>query len=285
MQLPLPVKTSWVPKRNNWGDVLAPLLIETLSGQPPVFSREANGRCLTVGSLITPDGLRTGDHIWGSGMLKRADISQTLELTFHAVRGPISRELLRDQGWEVPEVYGDPALLMPFILKAAPTKHTQRTIGIVPHLTVPTESVAALSHVRADIRVIDVTVGVENFIRELVQCDVVLSSSLHGIIAAEAYGIPAAWVELHQPLEGLDDVDNHLKYSDCYASTNRECPAPISWMDRFVDAAMVEDAAAQAESTPRPTLDLESLLRACPFNVRGVWRPEELPGRQIELIQ
>ena len=79
----------------------------------------------SVGSNIT-GGKRRGNYqdatIWGSGILnepsRREVIFQKLsrrKLDVRAVRGPLTRDALLRLGHQCPEIYGDPAILMPMI--------------------------------------------------------------------------------------------------------------------------------------------------------------------------
>lgn len=52
-------------------------------------------------------------------------------------------------------------------------------------------------------------------IDQIVQSKLIISSSLHGVILADAYGIPSVWYR------GLDKVID-FKYYDYYASTGRK---------------------------------------------------------------
>lgn len=53
-------------------------------------------------------------------------------------------------------------------------------------------------------------------VSDIVNSDVVISSSLHGIIVAEAYGFPAIWVRISNLLIG----DRH-KFLDYFEAFNR----------------------------------------------------------------
>lgn len=73
-----------------------------------------------IGSVAT-SGFQNAT-IWGSGMLnypsskKRKFIfNHFVKLDIRAVRGPLTREALQWYGHDCPEVYGDPAILMPKI--------------------------------------------------------------------------------------------------------------------------------------------------------------------------
>ncbi|MBE6782684.1 MAG: polysaccharide pyruvyl transferase family protein [Ruminococcaceae bacterium] len=59
-------------------------------------------------------------------------------------------------------------------------------------------------------------IGISKFVEEIKSSEKVISSSLHGIILAETYGVPAVF------LNTGGYVDNALiKYYDWYYSTNR----------------------------------------------------------------
>jgi polysaccharide pyruvyl transferase WcaK-like protein len=65
-----------------------------------------------------------------------------------------------------------------------------------------------------DINVINLaTNSVENVIEEIYSCDTVISSSLHGIIVAHAYNIPAVWVKFSNNLFG-----DGIKFYDYFES-------------------------------------------------------------------
>ncbi|MFD1079906.1 polysaccharide pyruvyl transferase family protein, partial [Longispora fulva] len=53
------------------------------------------------------------------------------------------------------------------------------------------------------------TLDVEATTKEILECEKVLSTSLHGLIVAHAYGIPAVWVKMSDKIFG-----NDIKYAD-----------------------------------------------------------------------
>jgi pyruvyltransferase len=106
-----------------------------------------------------------------------------------------------------PEVYGDPAMLMPLIVDAEPKIYD---LGIVPHYT----HYEQVKERYPKHRVIKLrTNDCVDTIKQITQCRYIVSSSLHGIILAHAYGIPVAWAEFNTGLKG-----DGVKFLDHYAS-------------------------------------------------------------------
>ena len=175
------------PYPGNFGDVLNPYVVEKLSGEPPVFVERPKGM-LAIGSTIKFAG--TGTLVWGSGTPRTTD-TLAADADYRAVRGPLTRELVLRSGGSCPEVFGDPGLLLPSLY--APTGIQKRhAVGLIRHL----------NHGHLELRldgVEEISVSrcgydeIEDFVDEVLACDVILSTSLHGLITAHAYGVPARW--------------------------------------------------------------------------------------------
>lgn len=167
------------------------------------------GRYLTsVGSIIGwSSGFRT---VWGSGILYYNERINNGK--FLAVRGQYTQRRLRNLGYEVPDVLGDPALLLPIIFN--PKVEKKYKLGIIPHHT-HTKSLASLGK-EQDVLVIDLLDDVEVVIKKILTCESVISTSLHGLIVAHAYGIPALWYEYRQIAWHGSDV----KFLDYFSSVD-----------------------------------------------------------------
>jgi pyruvyltransferase len=244
---------AWWYGGKNWGDILTPILIERLTGEPPVRAL-GPGTVLAIGSIL--HRLRARDVVWGTGAVSPAHFPHPIPpgVVFRAVRGPHVRAALMDAGAKIPEVYGDPGLLVRHLYR--PEVPVRYKLGIIPHYI----DKAALAHLAADPEtlVVDIEAGVEEVIRAVASCEKVVSSSLHGIIAGEALGKPTAWLRVDgcQRLVGAT-----WKFGDYYASTGR---LPLS-------AEMVSGGPLPLlRWLPPPEIDLERLLAACPFNPRGL---------------
>jgi hypothetical protein len=77
----------------------------------------------------------------------------------------------------------------------------------------------------------------EKFVRELLACDLILSSSLHGIVVADSYGVPAHHVVLSNKVCG-----GGFKFRDYYASVGRHYST--------VDLSSLDTAKIKNECTP-----------------------------------
>ena len=241
-----------IPSRPNFGDALTPWLIQRIAGRYPVFvqAEDPRPKYLVVGSVLEYAGART--TVWGSGIITRTD-HVSPAATLLAVRGPLSRRRAPECGVECPEVFGDPALLLPrFYTPKATVRHG---IGIVAHYS-DKPRLAGRWPRSAGLRLIDIQDPLESVIDQIASCHVIASSSLHGLIASHAYGVPALWVKFRDLPHGDDS-----KFLDYYLSLGQEPPEA-----HRLDEAHVDIADILRRVPPAPRLpDLDALWLACPF--------------------
>ena len=178
-----------------------------------------------------------------------------------AVRGPLTREWLMKQGIECPEVYGDPALLLSKFYTPKALKRYR--LGLIPHYAdLEKENVKRWLQ-REDVKLISMQ-GYDKWtdiIDEMYSCDLIISSSLHGLIVSEAYQIPSVWVKFQNYVDGWD-----FKYHDFYASMGKE---HVSCINIEADTQL-ENLCTVAQSWQPGKIDLEPLLDACPFELRSI---------------
>lgn len=231
------MRTYWDPLATNFGDVLTPVILGHLGHHLERVDRNTTGKVLAVGSVM--NALRPGDVVWGAGV--QHDRRYKAEAaTFLAVRGPITRSCI--DGATVPQVYGDPALLLPHVYD--PDIDTTHRVGVMPHFV--DVEVAKSRHPAA--RFIDVSGGWRRTIRQMKQCERIITTSLHGIIAADAYGIPVTWHASYT--DSL--ISGNLKFQDYFLATGRPCltPGPVPPMDRDLWAHLVEQLVRSAARLP-----------------------------------
>lgn len=243
-----------IPSRPNFGDGLTPWLIRRLTGQHPSFVRPEDPRqkYLVTGSIVSY--ARENCSVWGCGILSQNDfISPAAKLL--AVRGPLTRARALECGAECPAVYGDPALLLPRLYSPRPNDR-RFTCGLIPHFSdMPRMNGACRSS--STLRLIDIQDPIEEVIDQIVSCEFVASSSLHGIITSHAFGIPAVWVKFRNLPSGDDS-----KFHDYFQSIGQaSAPDPV-WLEY---SRVDPEYLAQWLTPPPVNLDLEPLWQACPF--------------------
>ncbi len=220
----------------NFGDALNPYLLEKLSGMkvkycnsfkpdykvelwqmiktllhlhrynfrlllPPEDTRPV---VLAIGSILSRS--RQNYLVWGGGYMDASE--KGLGGKYLAVRGPYSAEKLEAGGYPRCNVYGDPALLLPLVY--TPKSTTRYRIGIIPHLRDYPEVKKEIP----EFKVFHLGGKIETIIDEICGCEFILSTSLHGVIVAHAYGVPALWVKW-----GYIFTDG-IKFSDYFASVD-----------------------------------------------------------------
>lgn len=201
--------------KENYGDLLGKYLVEKISGKKVVWCKPSvfsfydffNPIYVTIGSILTHVNKKC--VVWGSGIISKEYAIK--EARFLAVRGPQTRNHLLKLGLEVPEVYGDPALLLPYYYQ--PKIEKDYAIGIIPHYN-DFKKVNDFYTDKPNVLLIDLmTNDVESTTNRILKCEKIVSSSLHGIIVAHAYGIPAVWQKFSNDVFGDD-----IKYQDYFES-------------------------------------------------------------------
>lgn len=199
----------------NLGDSISPVIVRYMLKQRGMDDKKKineTRHLYAVGSVLTA-GIQDCT-VWGSGILN-ANISYRVKnrkLDIRAVRGPLTQILLKDYGYLVPDVYGDPAILFPEIYTP---KNIQKKyeFGLIIHKDYNIVKIISNKCIINEIKIIDIkTDDYKRFIDDICSCEKVISSSLHGIILSEVYGVPAV---LLRPQVDL------FKYFDYYYGTKR----------------------------------------------------------------
>lgn len=252
MAVPDRVSAFWcrIPSRPNFGDALTPWLIEKITGRAPRFvaADDPRPKVLVTGSVIGFAG--PGSVVWGAGIMQRTD-PICRDATLLAVRGPLTRERALACGVPCPQVYGDPALLLPRFYRPPPARRSG--IGIVPHFS-DMPRIAAHWRPSAELHLIDIQDPIERVVDQIAACELVASSSLHGIIASHAYGVPAVWLKFRDLPSGDDS-----KFHDHLLAIGAEPRPPVRVADDRIDPC------AFGVPLAAPAAIDDQLWDACPF--------------------
>lgn len=192
--------------------------------------------------------------VWGSGFpfepssLRSIPHKKTIRnLDIRCVRGPLTKMTMDRLGQKCPEVYGDPATLLPLMYNPKIDKKIDYLV--IPHYqaeesirrNVPQENVLSMN-----------TNDYKKVVDKICSAKRVISSSLHGIILAESYGIPAVFY-FDMP------EDYEYKYRDWYESTGR-----INYI-KYTNF----DSAFKSDGNDIPNLDdmRDALIRSFPSDL------------------
>lgn len=249
-------------RHRNWGDDLNYYFIRQLTGRPVVMYHNFKlakwlhlKNYLCIGTLLDAVNYANAQTIvWGSGVSgqERKFVHPNNML---AVRGPKTKEFCNRYGVSCPEVYGDPALLLPLVYKPrerfkVPSSkfqvqssniqdekdplntrnqelETKRyRLGIIPHVVDQQHPVIReIKEKYADeILIIDLAHYKKwtDIIDQICSCEHILSSSLHGLIVSDAYQIPNCWIKLSGRIPG-----GYFKYLDYASSVQRDFTKPF----------------------------------------------------------
>jgi pyruvyltransferase len=203
----------WWTGQLNWGDRLAPLLLERFAGIRPAWVPVGRADVVTVGSVL--------EHVpplWAGWILGAGKLYEDSRLHLHTntatilgLRGPLTARQCPPGDYAL----GDPGLLAPDLIgNYEPEKLYD--LGIVPHW--------ADSHLAHDerffsddwiTRVISPAQDPLMVIREIGRCQKIVTSSLHGMVVADSFGIPRRF----EPAEDWgSEQGGFFKFKDYLAS-------------------------------------------------------------------
>lgn len=248
---------------NNFGDRLSPYIITKLTGQEPQLKQERDhSKLVAVGSLINKHSILSNSVFWGTGILSEEFCNfglsfkpfplsdcigycrthlqgKSMAQNFRALRGKLTRNTLERMGLStdyLPQALSDPAILMPYLYQ--PKTSSQRfKLGLICHFSQPTTDLEKLvaDKYEQEVRFIsmfrDTPEELEQCIDEICSCDQIASTSLHGIIVSQTYGVPALFLQ-----DNGHAVNRHctFKFYDYFTGTQQTPQDPLKF-DNYVE--------------------------------------------------
>lgn len=275
---PIPLQySSYRSYIKNFGDVLSPVIVAAYTGGSvkAVPCSWPGRRLVAIGTIGHIQ--RFGNAMfWGTGFgsaegdfrvargFRRPSFTK---LSATALRGPFSAAMFSAEGLKAPSVFGDPGLLVPHLWPALRPK-TCHELGVFLHVSEVTHKALdakskpefhryavppdlAQAVVVRNTYVPASMVGLKAKLEEILACKRILSTGLHALVLAEAYGIPCAAFDIHAGSSGLmapeDDtqpLDHRMR--DFYAGigarrvpvyrTERHLATNWAAAMRFIDA-------------------------------------------------
>ena len=252
------VHVHWWRGRENFGDLVTKELFKKF-GSTPVHAYDSNAQVIGAGSLLqgipkefTGDIIGTG-LIMDDGVLNRQDFTGC---SIKSVRGELTKEIL-----SLPNTMqtGDLGLIADRLLNKKKVVK-EYTLGLIPHYVDKSSPWLGLIQQKFanECLLIDVENSATHVINEMKKCDVIISSSLHGIICADSLNIPNIWCELSDNVVGKG-----FKFHDYNTSINYEqSPYRISELGELQN---IELFVSNKNSTniKNKKLEIEKLLISC----------------------
>lgn len=196
----------------NFGDYLAQWIPQQLGHEVELVESDCNEDHIAItGSILN----HTNEHctVWGAGIARESDsIGNPKQIL--ATRGHLSRAKAEAQGYTVQAV-GDPCLLLPDFY--IPIGKKECKLAIIPHFADYYDAMQKYRDVFDKDGPVCNIVNLLQFpykvIHDVITCEYAISSSLHGLILAHAYGIPCRWVEFGDKVLG-----DGFKFRDYFSS-------------------------------------------------------------------
>ena len=177
-------------------------------------------------------------------------VNKFKSLDVRAVRGPLTRDYLMNRGIEVPQIYGDPAILLPYFYpKALMEKAEKKEYIVINHMN--DDMAKYKGHEDALVSPMQYP---GSFIESIINSKLVISSSLHGVIIAEAYGVPAIFFD-------SGSGESMFKYEDYFQGTGRNDIPKVTTVDEGLSKSVV--------MPPNFTPIANKLYQAFPFDLWG----------------
>lgn len=284
------IKIFWFNRYPNVGDLLGPWIVQKLSPHSTLiystYVTRKEALRIVIGALlrfrlpakeylrrlfVAPPILFTIgsilDHcnkdivVWGSGFQNEGETCT--QGRFIAVRGYESKNRLLQLGLKIPDnlSIGDPAILTPLLYTPHVVK--KHKLGIVMHNKDCDYCIQNFGQYHL---ISVVTSDIESFLTDMCSCQYILTTSLHGLILAHTYGIPALWMQKNWI--GSDG----FKFKDYFSSVQMPSIEPLKAdvIKTLTEAEILTLFNLYPTLPSSKVLDelREQLLAVAPFEVR-----------------
>jgi pyruvyltransferase len=219
----------WKEKKN-FGDLLSSLLLKRFSNlNYSTWSPIEHAELVVVGSVLDKIPYYWNGIIAGAGKLhEKTNLIFPLAKIL-ALRGPLTAKGVKGNF-----ALGDPGLLADELVKVG---NKEYDLGVIPHWT---DTALENHHIykRMNPRIIRVSDDPLYVISEIGKCKRIVSSSLHGIIIADAFGIPRKIEIAPRMLSHPEQEGGLFKWKDYSASLNM--PLTIGLMQQVDRNIIIE---------------------------------------------
>lgn len=248
MKYKSPLRLFWYDKEQNFGDAISQTVVAHVAEREVVWAGHHKCEMYALGSLMKmiknnqKDPREKGGKpfIWGTGAMSGlSDLKFMKNVRVALLRGPITAALMQRDD----RLFGDTGLLIADAIGDAPARDD--VVGLIPHMHFADDPrFAKIAADNPNIKLIDVrNPDAHAVVRDIASCSHIISQFLHGLVTADAYGIPNTWLD-PQGIHG----GAMLKFFDYAAGINRALGMPIEARD-------IETVAANAATGALPYAD------------------------------
>ncbi len=217
----LPINLYFWNDKPNFGDQLNRDFARYLRLNHTCVHNPAEAELACIGSVLAHIQYKGGKgvvKVFGSGFLEPPSGPEGWDCPAHfiALRGKVSRDRLEKlTGQNLQHVVlGDPGLLIQRIFPHIRRNPHSDIVGVVCHWKDANSPVLRNIHLgRYRMKVIDIMLPTETFVREVAACRVVFSSAMHALICADSLGVPNRHLVLGDVVEG-----GNYKFGDYYSA-------------------------------------------------------------------
>ncbi len=203
-------------KYPNFGDQLTPLILKKYGFTPiyssynPSFCFAKKAEFISAGTILGSTPTAFDGIILGSGLddeKKQFPYAKIL-----GVRGRLTQKNLGLENKDI--ILGDPGLLVSYFFPEAVPK--KWLLGIIPHFVDKNDPIIDrwMQKFSPNANLIDVQGKPEIVINEIKMCENIISSSLHGLVVADSFGIPNVMFAIRKNIPKKLDY----KYIDYYSA-------------------------------------------------------------------
>ncbi|WP_254509997.1 polysaccharide pyruvyl transferase family protein [Anatilimnocola floriformis] len=216
----------------NFGDKLGPALVKAITGRIVTWAPIEKSDLLSIGSNLEPwlwpdrAWLDYRGVIWGAGRLTGVSPLQFPRANIVAARGELTLASL-DVPARSTAATGDPALLCGHFYR--PVSKPRYKLGIWPHWSeARNRELLEIAKSSSEIVMIDPCGEIQDTIDLVASCENIASSALHGLVVADALGIPSCWIRT--PNCNREKLPQY-KFLDYFSAFQSAPPRP-----RIIDA-------------------------------------------------
>ena len=217
------VRLKYFLRIKNVGDRINPNILSLVfSYQSRYYGGDTEQHLVAIGSIIS--GTNALSHVWGTGLMyPQNGIGQATAQRIYALRGKLTYRAVEEGGLTLRDIpLGDPAYLISnthFRYRRA----KKYRLGLVAHYVDRNDP--RVTQLLAEDGVADLNVheDPELFLVQMAECETIASSSLHGLIFAEALEIPNVWLHLSDRVVG-----DGFKFHDWFSTTGKPQLVPFS---------------------------------------------------------